>query len=137
MARKPPPKAYQFKKGQSGNPKGGRAHNPALRALKNLTVDSYREVIEAVCTGNISLLQALASGKDPKISALQVGIARAFLKAIQSGDYEVIEQIAQRIVGKIPDELNVVSKNLNANVQTKPIDRKEVKDIVAKLEESF
>lgn len=128
---------HQFKKGKSGNPRGAQLHNPALKALKKLTVDTYRDVIEAVCSGNIALLAQMAEGKDPKMSALQVGVARAFYAAIQKGDYEVIERIAQRIVGKIPDELNVVSKNLNANVNTKPIDRKEVKDIVTKLEGDF
>ncbi len=135
MAKKPPPKAYQFKKGVSGNPEGARAHNPVTKALKNLTIETYREVIEAVCTGNLANLRVII--EDPNTSALQVGVAKAFVNAISSGDYAVIERIAERIVGKIPDELNVVSKNLNANVNSKPIDRKEVKDIVAKLEESF
>lgn len=137
MPRKLPPEKTRWKKGQSGNPEGARKHHPALKALKNLTLDTYRDVIEAVCSGNISLLATMAKGDDPKMSALQVGVARAFYAAIQKGDYEVIERIAQRIVGKIPDELNVVSKNLNANVETKPIDRKEVRDVIAKLEKEF
>lgn len=134
MARKPPPKEHQFKKGKSGNPAGARAHNPITKALKNLTVDTYREIIEVVCTGNLDRLKDII--EDPKTSALQVGIARAFFDAIKKGDYLVIERIAERIVGKIPDELNVVSKNLNANLNSKPIDRKEVVEIVKKLEDS-
>lgn len=132
MPRKPPPKEHQFKKGKSGNPEGARAHNPIRKALKNLTVQSYREVIEAVCTGNLAELKRMV--EDPTTSALQVGVAKAFVKALNDGDYATIERIAERIVGKIPDELNVVSKNLNANVNTKPIDRKEVVEIVKKLE---
>lgn len=127
-----PPKHTQFKKGQSGNPEGGRLHNPITKALKNLTVESYREVIEKVCTGNIAELQRMI--EDPSTSALQVGVARAFVKAMQAGDYQTIERIAERIVGKIPDELNVISKNMNANINSKPVDRKEVIDILKKLE---
>lgn len=133
MPRKPPPKHSQFKKGKSGNPDGARKHNPALKALKNLTLDTYREVIEAVCTGNVELLANMAKGEDEKMSALQVGVARAFYAAIQKGDYEIIERIAQRIVGKIPDELNVVSKNLNATVAA-PIDLVKLKAAMAKLD---
>lgn len=124
-------KKHQFKKGQSGNPEGARKHNPITKALKNLTVESYREIIEAVCTGNLAQLKVII--EDEKTSALQVGIAKAFVNAIQKGDYIVIERIAERIVGKIPDELNVVSKNLNASVEAK-IDPAKLKAAMAKLE---
>ena len=128
---KKPPVHSQFKKGQSGNPEGGRAHNPAIKALKNLTVETYREVIELVLTGNLAQLKAMA--EHPETSALQVGIATAFMKAIQSGDYSVIERIAERIVGKIPDELNVRSTNTNANLNT-AIDKAKLKAAMAELE---
>lgn len=125
-------KKHQFKPGESGNPEGARRHNPIQKALKNLTVTTYREVIEAVLTGNVDNLRVMI--QDPKTSALQVGVARAFVKAIEAGDYGVIERIAERIVGKIPDELNVNSTNLNANLNTKPIDRAQLKAALAKLE---
>lgn len=110
---KPPPKHSQFKPGKSGNPEGGRAHNPALKALRKLTVESYREIIELVLTGNVAAIKKLA--EDPKSTGLQVGISVAFLKAIKSGDYNVIERIAERIVGKIPDVVTV-NQNTNMNV---------------------
>lgn len=135
--KKPLPKAaepYKFKKGVSGNPQGGRLHNPITRALKNLTVESYRECIEAVCTGNLDNLKAMVD--DPKISALQVGIARAFIKAMQAGDYAVIERIAERIVGKIPDELNVTSNNVNANLNA-TIDKEKLKAALEQLEKDI
>lgn len=134
MPRKPPPTHTRFKKGQSGNPQGGRLHNPITRALKNLTVESYRECIEAVCTGNLDNLKAMVD--DPKISALQVGIARAFIKAMQAGDYAVIERIAERIVGKIPDELNVTSNNVNANLNA-TIDKEKLKAALEQLEKDI
>lgn len=128
-----PPKAepYKFKPGQSGNPKGRPPLSPIQRALKNLTIESYREVIEAVCTGNIDNLKAMV--EDPKTSALQVGVARAFMKAIQAGDYTVIERIAERIVGKIPDELKVTSQNVNANLNA-TIDKQKLKAALEQLE---
>lgn len=124
-------KPHHFKKGQSGNPAGGRIQNPITRALKNLTVESYRQVIEAVCTGNVDNLRAMI--EDPKTSALQVGVATAFVKAIKAGDYAVIERIAERIVGKIPDELNVHAKNINANLNA-ALDPEKVKAALAQLE---
>ena len=130
-------KKYQFKPGESGNP-GGRPSNPITKALKNLTIKTYREVIEVVLTGNLAALQLMV--EDPKISALQVGVATAFLTAIKKGDFEIIERIAQRIVGKIPDELNVTGNNtnlnLNANGKTK-FDPKKVKAALARLEKQI
>jgi hypothetical protein len=116
--RKPPKtehlKPTQFKKGQSGNPNGRPPLNPIQRALKELTVDTYREVVELVLTGNLDSLKEIAESKTA--AAIQVGLARAFLKAIKEGNHEVIERMAERIVGKIPDQINLVSKNLNANM---------------------
>lgn len=125
-----PPEQHRFKPGQSGNP-AGRLPNPIPRALKELTVESYRKVIEAVCAGNLDELRRMV--KDPKISALQVGVANAFIKALTSGDYATIERIAERIVGKIPDELVVNSKNLNANINAS-VDKETMKKALAKLE---
>ncbi len=123
-------KPHQFKKGApSANPHGARLHNPVTKALKSLTIETYRECIEKVCTGNIAALQDMI--KDPSVSALQVGIATAFVKALQAGDYATIERIAERIVGKIPDELNVHSKNLTLHSE---IDPEKIKAALAKLE---
>lgn len=134
MPKKPLPKAaekYKFKKGQSGNPNGARAHNPAVKALKKLTLETYREVVELVLTGNLTDLKAMA--EDPATPAVQVGIATAFMKAIKEGDYGVIERIAERIIGKIPDELKVTSNNVNANLNA-TIDKEKLKAAYAELE---
>lgn len=125
---------HKFKPGQSGNPSGRPKMDPKARVLKELTVQSFRDVIEVVCTGNIGALEAMKD--DPNISALQVGIAACMAKAMRDGDYPTIEKIAERIVGKIPDELNLVSKNLNANFNaglTKEELKEEVKVALAAL----
>ncbi len=128
-----PPKAepYKFKPGVSGNPKGRPPLNPIQRALKELTVETYRKVIETVCTGNIDNLRQMV--EDPRTSALQVGVATAFMKALKAGDYATIERIAERIVGKIPDELKVSSANTNTNLNTS-IDKSKLKAALAELE---
>lgn len=118
-----------YKKGQSGNPAGRPKGiiNPIRQALKELTVDTYREVIEVVLTGNFAELQRIID--DPTTSVIQVGVAKAFAKAMKAGDYQTIERIAERIVGKIPDQINLVSKNLNANMDV-PAESKVTSDEV-------
>lgn len=125
-------KANKWKPGQSGNPNGRPKLNPIQRALKELTVQTYREVIEAVLSGNLDNLQAMA--ENPKTSALQVGIAKAFANAIKAGDYAVIERIAERIVGKIPDELNVNALNTNLHGT---IDKEKLKAVLAEFEKQY
>jgi hypothetical protein len=130
---KPPPKHGQIKKGEVRNPHGAKAHNPALRALRKLTVESYREIIELVMTSNVAAIRAIA--ENPKSTGIQVGIAVAFLKAIKSGDYNVIERIAERIVGKIPDQVNL-NANVNAavNATLTVIDKTKLKAAMDELE---
>jgi len=123
---------YMFKPGQSGNPEGGRRHNPAIKALKKITLEVYREIIELVLTENISELERIEN--DPQTPAIQVGAARAFRLGIQRGDWNLIEQFAARLVGKIPDELNVRSQNLNANLNG-ALDPLKVKAALKELEE--
>jgi hypothetical protein len=126
-------KKHRFKKGApSPNPLGAKLQDPAKRALRKLTIETYREVIELVLTGNLTELKALA--EDPKTPAIQVGVATAFMKAIKNGDYDIIERIAERIVGKIPDELKVTSNNLNANLNS-TIDQQKLRAALEQLEQ--
>jgi Family of unknown function (DUF5681) len=126
-------KPHQFKPGQSGNPEGGRKHNPIARVLKEITLETYRELIKVVLAGNLDHLRKII--KDPQSSALMVGIARSYVKAADAGDWETIEKITQRIVGKIPEEIIVSStnKNLNANVNTE-VDNVKMKAALALLD---
>lgn len=101
------------KKGDVRNPRGGKAHNPLVKAIKNLTIDSYREVVEIIMTENLEAIQNII--KDPNSPAFKVGIATSLIKAIKNGDYQVIERIAERIIGKIPETLNV-NTNYHTNI---------------------
>ena len=122
-----------FRPGQSGNPKGRPKLTPEQRELRKLTIETYKEVIELVLTGNLKELKEMA--EDPSTPAIQVGIAMSFMKAIKAGDYTVIERIAERIVGKIPDLVHVTSQN-NTNINTKVaiIDRDLLKKALTDIE---
>lgn len=130
---KPPPKHSRWKKGQSGNPAGGRAHNPALRALKNLTVETFREVVELVLTSNVAEIKRIA--EDPNTPGVKVGVCVAFLKAIKSGDYHIIRAIAAELIGKLPDQVNV-NANVNAAVDAsiRVIDKQKLREAMDELE---
>jgi hypothetical protein len=124
-----------WKPGQSGNPKG-RPPNIIPNALRELTLKSYRDIIQTVVSGNKDALLAIIA--DESKSVLEIGIARAYFNAMRDGDVETIERLTARIVGKIPDELNVnaVTENKNLNINANGnIDPTLLKSALAKLNE--
>jgi len=113
-------------KGEVRNPEGARSHNPARR----LSLELYREIIELALTGNIDSLKKVA--EDPKTSVIQVGLAYALIKAVKDGDWDTQERITARILGKIPDHININSQN---HTTLATIDEAKMKEVLKKLEE--
>lgn len=134
MKRKLPKNAipHQWKPGQTGNP-GGRPPNPIPNVLRKMTNQQLVRIIKAVVKGNIDEIKRIA--KDPMSSGMEVAVAMCFSKAAERGDWNTIEKMLERIVGKVPDKLIVdsVNKNLNANLNAE-ISEEKVKAALAKLE---
>jgi hypothetical protein len=122
----PSPKT-RFKKGQVANPKGQKG---GMRSrLKKLTVETYREVIQMVVNGDVEALQMII--KDPTQPAIKVAVATSFATAIKKGDFQTIELILSRLIGKVPDV--ILTKNENVNVNLEP-NKEKVKALLAKIE---
>jgi Family of unknown function (DUF5681) len=94
-----------YKKGQSGNPEGGRKHNPIMRRLKALTNEQVAEIGTLILEGNLPQLQAIA--KDDTAPALKVLIASVVAKAMQRGDAHALNIILDRIAGKIKERIEL------------------------------
>lgn len=115
---------HQFKKGQSGNPEGARKHDPLTKALRKYTIAAYRDIVQLVMTSNVVELENLSKSKTEH--GIKVGIAASFLRAIKSGEYHIIERIAERIIGKIPDEIKVTETNIITKID--PVALKKARD---------
>ena len=87
------------------------------------------KLIEIIIKQDIEALQVIIS--DKKQPALKVAIATSMATAIKKGDFETIEKIIQRVIGKVPDV--VISRNENTNINLQPTQAK-VKAILAKIE---
>lgn len=98
VGHKKPPKHSQFKKGQIANPLGAGAHDPVKKAFKRMTLNGFKEIIDAAVNNNLKALENIA--KDPNASALQVGVAVSLGKAAAAGDWNTLDRILERIVGK-------------------------------------
>jgi len=80
---KKPPKQHQFKKGESGNPKGSKKHEK---------LDDIRIVMEDVLA---DLVKATEGGK-PRILSMEEAIMEAELRNALSGNPRAIEALFKR-----------------------------------------
>lgn len=100
-------KDTQFKKGQSGNPAGGQAHQ--LYNFKRITAAAIKEIIETSSNGDMKMLKEMAMREDIPIA--QRIIVKALIKADTNGDFESFNKILERAIGSIKQQLDVTSSD--------------------------
>ena len=112
-----PPIEHRIKPGQVLNPEGGRAHDPEKRALKKLTQEVFKDIVELALTSNITALQAIA--KNPETPSVKVGVTTALVKAIQRGDWKTLEGIVARLIGNVKIEVDhtTAGRPIESNTQ--------------------
>lgn len=98
--------------GQVLNPLGGGAHDQIKQSMKRFTNKYLIEVIDMAVMGNIKGLESIV--KNPDSPAIQVGVAKCLFTAITKGDWQTLESIIVRIVGKVPDKMEVLSAELSS-----------------------
>ena len=115
----------KFVKGQIANPLGGAAHDPLKRELKRITNVMFCDVIDALLRGNLEALSLIAN--DTSAPALKVGVARAIFNAAKTGDWSTLEKIIERIVGKLPDKVEVTGTAMQQVIVNLPSNGREVR----------
>ena len=116
VGNKKPPVHSQFKKGHVANPLGAGAHNKELKALKKITHETVREIIEIALNGTLKDLVDVA--QDPKSSALQVGIATSLANAVKKGDFNTVGAIVTRLTGEAPKKIDLTTNGKDINQPT-------------------
>jgi hypothetical protein len=111
-------------KGKVLNPHGGRAHS----AIRRLTNEYFKEIIEAALLGNIEGLAVIIN--DPASPALKVGVAKSLHTAIKNGNWLILESIIARLLGKLPDKLEVSGAMRTGEI--KELSEQELKERVEK-----
>lgn len=92
---------HRFKKGQSGNPKGRPQDPPELHLINQLTKREFSLLLNKILQCPPEKL------KDFKGNVLELWLAAGATKAIQTGDYSRLEFLINRLIGKVPDKLEV------------------------------
>lgn len=103
MGHKSPPQHTKWKKGQSGNPSGGRAHDPALKAVRNLTKNELVTIGNLIIKNDFNTLLELSKRDDA--TTLQRMIAAVAVRIVNNGDMAAFDVLLNRLVGKVKDEI--------------------------------
>jgi hypothetical protein len=99
--------AHQFKKGQSGNPEGARAHNPFNRAVKQMTSQLFSETIQLVLSTPVDELDKFAT--DNTLTVMQRIIIKALLRADENESFGALDTIMERVIGKVAEKMEIES----------------------------
>lgn len=102
-----------IKKGEVRNPEGGRAVSPLVRALQKFSRKAFTEVLEAVLSGDDKQLKEFMKPTQPALYRL---CATAMVDAIKGGNYSLVERMTERLIGKIPDKIEVDANTRNQNI---------------------
>lgn len=108
-----PPKEYQFKKGQSGNPEGARRHSPVRRTFKKLTEEELRGIMEMLLKTNPNKLGEAVSKSD---TVLKAWIGQAAIKGMNNGELGPLMTILERILGKPKNILEITNRDITESM---------------------
>lgn len=125
----------KWQKGVSGNPKGDTAK---MKARRSITPETLKQILEEVFTSTKN--DILAKLRNPNTPLGEAIIHKAALDALNWGNYDKLERMLERVVGKIPQEVNITSKNVNQNLDLSDLNKlpKDVmNEIMKKVEESI
>lgn len=109
------------KKGEVRNPDGGWvSSNSVYRAIQRLAKEEIAEIGSYILERNFVALEAIIeevkNNPDSKRSALQAWMATVAVRGIKTGDPYALDALLNRIVGKVPEELNAKFKVAHAVV---------------------
>lgn len=115
----------RFQPGQSGNPQGGKLHDPALKQIKNMTKDELKKVANLVIQGSMENLQLLARHEEATV--LQKMLASVCLRVVVNGDMGALDTLLNRLVGKVKDEVEMSGDVKPQIIVTLPSNGREAK----------
>lgn len=99
---KTPPVGKRFQKGQVANPLGAAAHNPMVKAVRNLTKERVAEIIEEILTTDPADAHEMR-GKTKTV--MEAWLMAGIQKAVRNGDLVPLNALLDRLIGKVKDQV--------------------------------
>jgi len=123
-----PPKEHQFKKGQVANPHG--CNGKVKRAINEFNSQEISKAINIVMTSTEE--EIVATINDPLTTIGFKTILRAMLNASEDGDYAKFYQIAEHVIGKVPNKVEIIT-----SLKEKLEDREKLKQVMKEVENDY
>ena len=111
-----------FLPGQSGNPKGKPKLTPEQREFRSAAKNEIIEEFKYLWSLPIEEIQEIAAPEEEifgNTPLIRIAIAKALLKAAQTGDMHQLNQILDRVIGKVKEEID---HNVKGNIHVQLVD---------------
>lgn len=106
MANPNPKRTNGFKPGNKANPLGSGAHNPVVKAIRQMTNADLATLGALLLEGDIDALRAIKE-RPGGHSVWKAMIASAAVTAFDRGDMGAMSALMDRIVGKVKEQTEV------------------------------
>ena len=140
-------RGHEFRKGQSGNPKGRPKNRVPEMIVDALKLRSRKELTAGMSIEEVQQWEQflmVASSDDVVILAQDSGIpvyARALAKAIlvdmKNGKTRTLDKLRDRTYGKVTDRVELTGRDGAPLVPARRLTQEEVGELFRKLEEEF
>lgn len=120
---KKPPSEHNFPKGHSGNLRG-RPEHKELKKIRKLTKDELAEVANLIIYSSYDDLQRLLEDRQntPALHLMVLGVVK---RIIVKGDMHALQELLNRLIGKVRDDVHIVNEAIARIVVTIPSNGRE------------
>lgn len=137
---------YQFKKGQSGNPKGrppSRVPEQLVKIMGKVQAKKFYklsavEITEweaALLTMNANQLKLLAQWDEA--NAYPKGLAISILTDMKNGNTKTLDKLRERVLGRPTQRMEITGKDGAEFMPARVLTKKEAKELLDGLEEEY
>jgi hypothetical protein len=137
---------YQFKKGQSGNPKGrppSRVPEQLVKIMGKVQAKKFyklsaAEITEwesALLTMNANQLKLLAQWDEA--NAYPKGLAISILTDMKNGNTKTLDKLRERVVGRPTQRMEITGRDGADFMPARVLTKKEAKELLDGLEEEY
>lgn len=137
---------YQFKKGQSGNPKGRPPNRVPKQLVKimgkvqarkfyKLSSEEVTEWEAALLAMSANQLKLLAQWDEA--NAYPKGLAISILSDMKRGNTKTLDKLRERVIGRPTQRMEITGKDGSEFIPARILTKKEAVELLQKLEDEF